>query len=68
MTDWLPIESAPKNGTPILGWEGLMMTTVKWSEARGSDYGYLALVEAGHYAEDDEWQPTHWQPLPDPPK
>jgi hypothetical protein len=65
---WQPIESAPKDGTAILGAakdrEVWAQTTVRW-ENDGD--GYWGLVEIGANAEDSEWWPTHWLPLPEPP-
>lgn len=66
---WQPIETAPKDGTPVLGWDGDCMTTVQWwwpSIGTPAD-GYWDLVCAGMYASDGEWAPTHWMPLPPPP-
>lgn len=57
MTKWLPIESAPKDGVEVLTWDG------DW-------------VRVAEHAHDDFWRtlglathkPTHWMPLPEPPK
>ena len=62
MSEWQPIETAPKDAD-ILGWNGKSMTTVRWVWFPG----YWALSEAGGYTEDDEWEPAHWMPLPEPP-
>lgn len=66
MTDWQPIRTAPRDGTPILAFhpaEGFAPITsidVIWWEG-GEDNGWLLngepLVDAA----------THWMPLPDPP-
>lgn len=59
---WQPIETAPRDGTPILGYADGKMATVKWN-----DYDFWDLFVCGSWAEDGEWNPTHWMPLPDPP-
>ena len=54
---WLPIESAPKDGTEIILCEGAAAPYCgewkheEWADRDGSDYRI----------------PTHWQPLPAPP-
>lgn len=55
---WLPIETAPKDGTHILGYASGKYAIVYWS---GTSW---ELSEVGAYAENGEWTPTHWQPLP----
>lgn len=62
--EWRPIETAPRDGTPILGFNGAAQTVVAWWAPGG---GYWNLVACGAYAEDGEWTPTYWQPLPAPP-
>lgn len=61
---WQPISTAPKDGTDILGYDGYQMTTVTWFEIGK----WWSLVAPGSYAEDSEWTPTHWMPLPEPPE
>lgn len=53
--DWQPIASAPKDGSPILTWDGEAMFVVEW--------------DAQSWYDADAWprQPTHWMPLPSPP-
>jgi len=58
---WQPIETAPKDGTEIIGsWQCLNKT---W------DMNKLCFVDGAwldHY-QDCQFNPTHWMPLPEPP-
>jgi len=62
---WEDISTAPKDGTPILGFTDNFITVVKWLQ--WGNNGYWTLVETGSFASDGEWAPTHWMPLPAPP-
>jgi hypothetical protein len=68
MSNWQPIETAPKDGTDILIWNGSWMVTVRW--APPYQYGYWDLVECGTHASDGflTYDPTHWMPLPSKPQ
>jgi len=63
---WQPIETAPKDGTVVLGWSGVwsvgMPETVLWLD-RAERSGWFTY--AGHHRFMN--QPTHWMPLPAPP-
>jgi hypothetical protein len=78
---WRPIETAPKNGTPVLLWTTYSWdwapvkaeaVTARWHYPGGieSERGYWALIQMGGYAEDDDvtGEPTHWMPLPGGPE
>lgn len=56
MSEWRPIETAPKDGTVIDLWV--------------PEFGRL--TNEWFDPEDDSWtfpgQPTHWMPIPEPPK
>lgn len=62
MSDWQPIETAPRDGTPVLGY------MPSYYQGKGGRSVILWL--------DGEWfdnrafatDPSHWMPLPDPPK
>lgn len=55
---WMPISTAPKDGTRIIGFADGEYATVQFS------FGYWNLCVAGTLATDSEWWPTHWMPLP----
>jgi len=58
---WRSIESAPKN-EPILFYDE------EWADTLGSiQIGSVDDDGTGRTAETDQFHPTHWQPLPDPP-
>lgn len=77
---WLPIESAPRDGTIVLVW-----TAVSAGEIRGISRSAKGHADIARYSDGrsdylgDWWdccggdyystwcQPTHWQPLPAPP-
>ena len=64
MSAWQPIETAPKDGSDIL----------VFLDGNGEDFSRIAVVywrNAGfrEFAWDCQIHtPTHWQPLPEPPK
>ena len=60
VVDWQPIETAPTDGTPILG----ARQGSKWQQVLYWDDG----CDAGWYSSAGrEHHPSHWQPLPEPP-
>lgn len=59
MSEWKPIESAPKDQKPILvGFQG----QYDWFYFVAQRAYGVATTEPGYAA------PTHWHPLPKPPK
>ncbi len=81
MTEWQPIETAPKDGTSILVYvagESLYPTAANYCsrEYLLEEYGDAEYMDEGWY-----WgygyptdfsahviEPTHWMPMPAPPK
>ena len=59
--EWQPIETAPKDGTPVLAWlvnpsGDEYITVIKANRSGGWDWRSIY------------FEPTHWMPLPEPPK
>lgn len=73
MSAWQPIETAPKDGTQILAWFGVLIGVrqVAWEETRcGLTIWAVDDGKFGPYAlrgYSDPF-PTKWRPLPKPPK
>jgi hypothetical protein len=57
--EWQSIETAPRDEL-LLGAEGDMIRLVMWENTSWVQVG--ATIEKGWF------EPTHWMPLPDPPK
>ena len=69
MSEWQPIETAPKDGTLILAWDGCQHDICEWWDGSISGVRGPSERDAGWWIDNDrgEMKPTHWQPLPDPP-
>jgi hypothetical protein len=78
--EWLPIETAPKDGTSVDLWivDGYRLADVRftvpveslgespcWCEYTTDFHGY---GDWGIYPIGREIVPSHWMPLPEPPK
>ena len=68
MSEWQPIETAPKDGTYILVYGPEEWDMVLWHPYWG-DCGAWCRVQTADYDNDNREvrNPTHWQPLPPPP-
>jgi hypothetical protein len=72
MSDWQSIETAPKNGTPILLWIGHRLIEAKWEDTWWNEDRTGAW--AARWAEIDSYgvvideDPTHWMPVPRAPQ
>ena len=77
---WMPIESAPKDGTEVLVWDqrcalGPLAMHYTSREYLQREYGDPDYMEAGWYLSysypdgfaEVPMEPTHWMPLPLPP-
>lgn len=72
MSEWQPIETAPKDGTVIDLWAVDRCANCFWYEQedpedwRYSEWRQL-YSEAPHSSFPLGLEPTHWMPLPEPP-
>ena len=64
--EWLPIETAPKDGIAFIGYK--KVTDKNWVIAAMyfSD-GDFKMVEFNEGNYENTYHPTHWMPLPTPP-
>lgn len=82
MSDWQPIETAPKDGTAVLVMRNIWPGTKSgFAEACNGHNTYVSEFWADEGDEGGEWmcymdmirepicpiEPTHWMPLPAPP-
>ena len=72
MTEWQPIETAPKDGTEVLLWWFGRRVVGRWEDERGrkrpKPYWRTDLISVfGVAIHRAEW-PTFWQSLLEPPK
>lgn len=73
---WMPIETAPKDGTSIDVWNGERIPDVSWCRPDGGSIDYkdwcASVAEVHGYSvgwcmENIYPHPTHWMPKPSPP-
>lgn len=58
--EWRPIETAPKDGTKLLLWAGNAVVGQWYAKVVGTPVWSVSW-------NGDEFEPTHWMPLPEPP-
>lgn len=66
MSEWQPIKTAPKDGTRFIGGEPNNYARTRiywWSHPQFRKFGNGWAFEG-----DKLYNPTHWMPLPPPPK
>lgn len=77
MSEWKTIDSAPKDGTVVLlfcpkSWDSEGVRVGWWctspAEHNFDDSGWYDDESASHDVSDLYGEPTHWMPLPEPPK
>lgn len=62
MSKWQPIETAPKDGTNILVYSESIGRMIAWYKFNNYPFGDWFNLRF------DIISPTHWMPLPEPPK
>ena len=65
MMEWQPIETAPKDGSKVLLTDGDRTEIAHWWGK--AQEGFWEVWTCEPFYEDFK-QPTHWMPLPQPPK
>lgn len=68
MTNWQPIETAPKDGTRILIYDPTHYRDPIITIAEYRCGGWLGEDGGVYDCCSSEYEPTHWMPLPLPPK
>ena len=73
MSEWQPIETAPKDGSVVLAtWGDLVVMATFHCEGSSSDVYAVAVPDKEffqwHEMVNRLFRPTHWKPLPQPPK
>lgn len=64
---WQPIETAPRDGGPILGWSNEGVMYVCWSCGWTARDGRWRFFDSGK-GETYSFYPTHWMPIPASPE
>ena len=72
MINWQSIDTAPKDETVVLlyfpaSYDSDGMRVGWWFEDTQGESGWYEREESSHKLTDFYGEPTHWQPLPDPP-
>lgn len=66
MSEWQPIETAPRDGTRvILAWDGVRVGYFLDNSASIKPWSGWKVPSMETWP---KGQPTHWMPLPEPPK
>lgn len=78
MSDWQPIDTAPKDGTVILlaggTWgddelaDAPRVMAARWYKTNRGNYCWNACEAEAGYSIFPYKNPTHWMPLPEPPE
>lgn len=63
MSEWKPIETAPKDGSAVLLWADVKT----WTGEEVPVTGWFTIGSCKWVSHGDWLKPTHWMPLPAPP-
>ena len=67
MSEWQPIETAPKHRNLLLGHAEKKWIRFGQQFPGMKDWYYSGTTERSQYAQVKGDEPTHWMPLPQPP-
>jgi hypothetical protein len=68
MSEWQPIETAPKDGTRFLTWCTTYGVRVGMAYNRHDHDDWLSNLDAYGRSSKGGMRASHWQPLPPPPE
>ena len=66
MSEWQPIEIAPKDGEQMLLWDGGIVV-FGWFDDAPKQWAFFDLIGGNIERFPLGQEPTHWIPLPEPP-
>lgn len=78
MSDWMPIETVPRDGTKIIISDGVLVEEAFWQadirrtrefvrKAKDGDVYRVEESDIGYWSCDEIYDPTHWKHKPKPP-
>jgi hypothetical protein len=65
--EWMPIETAPKDGTKFLVWDEHYGIRIGRAVIRADHDDWLSYVGSFNESSKGGMRATHWRPLPEPP-
>lgn len=73
MSEWLPIESAPKDGSAVIVWPPTwrgVVSCARWDDDKYAKKPrpYWNRTDAIRTGDSRDNPPSYWMPLPSPPK
>lgn len=75
MSEWQPIETAPRDGTEFIALSPKGVSRCKWADVDWDEHPLGRVYKWWINPDDEFWfedgphdAPTHWMPLPNPPK